>query len=269
MIILTRSFHHLTLAVTALLFFLPSINFLFSAELIALSLAVFVGTFFIYRLSVWVPVISNKIPLLSFYEKPNKSEFILYVIIIFSCCYCLSLDTVILFGAWGFISALYFTNFKFGRIELKGLRSIPLIKTVLLAFMWTVIGYILSLKTGGVTNTHLINIIIRFMIIFLICLGVDLRDIEKDNRVGTTTLATYLGFNTLKLLMLFINSVLLIFLFNYSLASQIDLFISGMLFLILLRIKINQRQRTFTLLLDGTLFLYSLLNFIATYIRFC
>lgn len=264
-----RSFHHLTLAVTALLFFLSSITLPFSTELIALSLAVFIGTFFIYRLSVWVPIISNKIPLLSFFEKPSKSEFILYVILIFSCCYYLTIDTVMLFGAWGFISALYFTNFKFGTIELKGLRSIPLIKTVLLAFMWTVIGYILYLKTVVFTNTHLINFIIRFTIIFLICLGVDLRDIEKDNRVGTTTLATYLGFNTLKTLMLVVNTILLIFLFNYRSANQIDLFISGMLFLILLRIKINQSRQTFTLLLDGTLFLYSLLNFIASYIRFC
>jgi 1,4-dihydroxy-2-naphthoate octaprenyltransferase len=264
-----RSFHHLTLAVTALLFFLSSITLLFSTELIALSLAVFVGTFFIYRLSVWVPVISNKIPLLSFYEKPNKSEFIIYIILILSCCYCLSMDVIILFGGWGFISALYFTNFKFGRIELKGLRSIPLIKTVLLAFMWTIIGNIFSLKNGVLTNTHLINFIIRFTIIFLICLGVDLRDIEKDNRAGTTTLATYLGFKTLKTLMLVANTILLIFLFNYSSANQIDLFISGMLFFILLRIKINQSRQTFTLLLDGTLFIYSFLNFIASYIRFC
>jgi len=264
-----RLFHHLTLAVTALLFFLSSITLFFSIELIALSLAVFVGTYFIYRLSVWVPVISNKIPLLSFYEKPNKNEFILYIILISCCCFYLSIETVILLGGWGLISALYFTNLKIGTIELKGLRSIPLIKTVLLAFMWTAIGYLFSLKSGFNSSILLINFIIRFTIIFLICLGVDLRDIEKDNRAGTITLATYLGFNTLKTLMLLVNTILLIFLFNYSSASQIDLFISGMLFFILLRIKINQSRQTFTLLLDGTLFIYSFLNFIATYIRFC
>lgn len=264
-----RTVHHTLLAVTALLFFLPSITLPFSTELIALSLAVFIGTFFIYRLSVWVPIISNKIPLLSFYEKPSKSEFIFYAILILSCCYYLSIDTVILFGGWGLISVLYFTNFKIGTFDLKGLRSIPLIKTILLAFMWTVIGYIFTLKTGVLSKNILINFIIRFTIIFLICLGVDLRDIEKDNRTGTTTLATYLGFNALKTLMLVVNTILLIFLFNYSSASQIDLFISEMLFLILLRIKINQHQRTFTILLDGTLFLYSFLNFIAYFIRFC
>jgi len=264
-----RSFHHLTLAVTALLFFLSSINLPYSSEIIALSLAVFVGTLFIYRLSVWVPVISNKIPLFSFYEKPNKSKFIIYAILILSCCYYLSLETIILFGGWGFVSVLYFTNFKIGTFELKGLRSIPLIKTLLLAFMWTVIGYIFSMKSGFAYSTQLINFIIRFTIIFLICLGVDLRDIEKDNRAGTTTLATYLGFNKLKTMMLLANVILLLFLFNTTSANQIDLFISGMLFFILLRIKINQRQQTFTLLLDGTLFIYSFLNFIASYIRFC
>ena len=234
-----------------------------------MSFAVFVGTLFIYQLSVWVPVISNKTPFFRFYEAPNKTEFSLYLIIILSCCYYLSLESIVLFGGWGFISVLYFTNLNIGTFELKGLRSIPLIKTLLLAFMWTVIGYIFFLKNGFTSSTQLMNFIIRFIIIFLICLGVDLRDIEKDTVAGTTTLATYLGFNKLKTMMLLANIILLLFLFNNTSANQIDLFISGMLFFILIRIKINQRQKTFTLLLDGTLFIYSFLNFIASYNRFC
>jgi hypothetical protein len=264
-----RSVHHLLLATTALLFFFPSLSDSNSENIIASLLMVFIGTLFIYRLSVWVPIVSNNNPFISFYSKPNVLEFLFYILFFLASSYFISTTTFFILSGWGIVSSMYFTNVKIRNFELKGLRSIPLIKTLLLAFMWTVIGYVFTLKNGQVSAALFSKIGVRFLIIFLICLGVDLRDIEKDKQAATNTLATYFGFNKLKSMMLVCNAGLSAWLYYFSFIGKVDLFISCLLFFILLRLKINHSKQTFTLLLDGTLFLYSLLHFIASYNRFC
>jgi len=263
-----RSFHHLTLAVTALFFFLSSITLSYSSQSIALSLAVFVGTLFIYRLSVWVPVLSWSRRFIDFYFKPSVIELSSFLLVLLSTFYFLKISEIVVLISWGLFSTCYFLNIKLDEFHFKGLRSIPLIKTIHLSLLWTIMGFIFKLPELTSNYSLMCDFIIRFVIIFLICLGVDLRDIAKDEQSSTTTLATHFGFSKLKQLMIFFNSVLICLLLLFPSYSTIELFIASLLLIEIIILKINSRPNTFTLLMDGTLMCYSFLVFIAQHKSF-
>jgi len=262
-----KSFHQLALAVTALLFFLASINISLSAKTIALSVAVFTGTFFIYRLSVWVPVLSWSRRFIDFYSKPNAIELVTLPLIILSTFYFLNFRETTLLISWGLFSTCYFLNIKLGAYHFKGLRSIPLIKTIHLSLLWTIIGFIFK-EEIATNSVHISEFIIRFVILFIICLGVDLRDITKDEKSETRTLATLLGFYKLKQLMLITNLALICFLIQSASDLTLELLIALMLFIGISYLKINSKPITFTILMDGTLMLYSFLAFMTQLTRF-
>ena len=260
-----RLLHHLVLAVTALFFFLSSNKLSLSQEFIALAIAVFIGTLFIYRLSVWVPILSSSSPFIHFYCKPLKLEIAAFFILLVSTFYFLSLYEIILLVCWGLFSTFYFLNIKLGAFHFKGLRSIPLIKTIHLALLWTIIGFIFALPQVAISKVLIFDFSIRFLILFLICLGVDLRDIAKDQETTKdfkiVTLATLFGFHKLKQLMLFVNLTLICLIMLFSPNSMLEVFIASLLFIELILLKINSRTNTFTILMDGTLLLYSFLAF--------
>lgn len=253
-----KSFHHLTLAVTALFFFLSSLNFPFRPETIASSVAVFMGTLFIYRLSTWVPVISSRPPFLNYINPPDKLTFSLFLLLCGIPCFYLSSDIIIKLILWAALSISYFTNVNFNKYHFRGLRSIPVVKTVLLAFMWTIIGFLFKLQQLLIDDNIQAAFVIRFLLIFIICLGVDLRDIEKDKEAHTTTIATLLGFQSLKIALLILTSIIVIYEIIIG-SFTVDLLISTLLLIILSRLKINSSTRSFTILMDGTLMLYSFL----------
>jgi hypothetical protein len=256
--------HHFALAVTALFFFLSSVNFPFTKHILALSLAVLIGTFFIYRLSVWIPVISTS-PSIYFYNKPNNLELVIYLITLPLLFCFLQLEEVVLLSGWGLFSTCYFLNIKSEKIDFRGLRSIPFIKTFHLSLLWTIIGYIFKIQNELFSNTIIYEFTIRFIIIFLICLGVDLRDITKDQEAehghSIVTLATYLGFQKLKQLMLIINLLLICYLALYFPYLTIEILIASLLFFGTLLLKINSTPSAFTSIMDGLLMLYAFLIF--------
>lgn len=258
-----KSVHHLTLAVTALFFFLSSLDLQLTTETIALSIAVFIGTFFIYRLSVWVPVISFSRQFISFYFKPNIFELVSYFFVLLSTCYFLTIRELALLSFWGLFSTCYFLNLKSGAFHFRGLRSIPIIKTIHLSLLWSIIGFIFKMPEVVLERSLLYDFIIRFIILFIICLGVDLRDISKDKDpsegFAISTVATYLGFEKLKLLMLIVTITLICFLLLSSTNLTLELVIASILFIGIISLKINSSPKTFTILMDGTLMLYSFL----------
>jgi hypothetical protein len=262
-----KSFHHIALAVTALLFFLASTNLSLSAKILALSVAVFTGTFFIYRLSVWVPELSWSPRFINFYSKPNVIELASFVLIILSAFYFLNFSEITLLFGWGLFSTCYFLNIKLEAFHFKGLRSVPLIKTIHLSLLWTIIGFLFK-EEIATNSVHISEFIIRFVILFIICLGVDLRDITKDEKSATRTLATLLGYYKLKQLMLITNLTLICFLILKDPTLTLELSISSMLFIGISYLKINSKPITFTILMDGTLMLYSFLAFMAQLTRF-
>jgi hypothetical protein len=254
-----KTLHHFVLAITALFFFIPSTHFLDGNNITALLAAVLIGTFFIYRLSVWVPIMNFKNPYLEFENTPAVYEFVFYSVSILCCYLLLNITTILLFSGWGLLSISYFTNIKIGAFQFKGLRSIPILKTIHLALLWTIIGFLFELNELSF-NLPLIKVIsIRFFIIFLICLGVDLRDIQKDLNAKTVTLATLIGFKNMKAIMLILNLTLIVFLSSNFLENKIEMLIAIILLLCTLYLKPHSKSATFTILLDGTLFLYSFL----------
>jgi hypothetical protein len=262
-----KSLHHLALAVTALFFFLASIKLILSANTLALSVAVFTGTFFIYRLSVWVPVLSWSRRFIDFYSRPKAIELATYLIIILSTFYFLNFRETTLLISWGVFSTCYFLNIKLGAFHFKGLRSIPLIKTIHLSLLWTIIGFLFKQEIAN-NSLQISEFIIRFVILFIICLGVDLRDITKDEKSDTITLATILGFYKLKQLMLITNLTLICSLILIAPDLTLELLIALMLFIGIFILKINSKPITFTIIMDGTLLLYSFLAFMAQLTRF-
>lgn len=262
-----KSVHHLSLSVTALLFFLASINLSLTTKTIALSVAIFTGTFFIYRLSVWVPVISWSRRFIDFYSKPNAIELTTFLIIILSTFCFLNFNEITMLISWGLFSTCYFLNVKLGKFNFKGLRSIPLIKTMHLSLLWTIIGFLFKeeIASNGVVVSEFI---IRFSILFIICLGVDLRDITKDEKSNTKTLATLLGFYKVKQLMLITTLSLICFLILNSPDLTFELLTALILFIGISYLKINSNPNTFTILMDGALMLYSFFAFIAQLTRF-
>ena len=262
-----KSLHHLALAVTALLFFLASINLSLSANTLALSLAVFIGTFFIYRLSVWVPVLSWSRRFIDFYSKPNVIELVAFLIIILSTFYFLNFKDTTMLISWGLFSTCYFLNVKLGAFHFKGLRSIPLIKTIHLSLLWTIIGFVFKQEIAS-NGVQIFDFNIRFFILFIICMGVDLRDITKDEKSDTRTLATLLGFYKLKQLLLITNLTLICFLILKAPDLTLELLIALILFIGISYLKINSKPITFTILMDGTLMLYSFLAFMTQLTRF-
>jgi hypothetical protein len=265
--LLGKSLHHLALAVTALFFFLASINLSLSSNTLALSVAVFTGTFFIYRLSVWVPVLSWSRRFIDFYSRPNAIELATYLIIILSTFYFLNFRETTMLISWGLFSTCYFLNIKLGAFHFKGLRSIPLIKTIHLSLLWTIIGFVFKQEMAG-NSVQIFEFIIRFFILFIICIGVDLRDITKDEKSDTRTLATLLGFYKLKQLMLITNLALICFLILIASDLTLELLIALMLIIGIFILKINNKPITFTILMDGTLLLYSFLAFMVQLTRF-
>jgi hypothetical protein len=264
---LGKSLHHLALSVTALFFFLASIDLSLTTNILSLSVSVFTGTFFIYRLSVWVPVLSWSRRFIDFYSRPNALELATYLIIFLSTFYFLNFRETTLLISWGLFSTCYFLNIKLGSFHFKGLRSIPLIKTIHLSLLWTIIGFLFKEEIAS-NSAIIFEFIIRFFILFIICLGVDLRDITKDEKSYTKTLATHLGFYKLKQLMLITTLTLICFLILNSPVLTLELLIALMLFIGIFILKINSKPITFTILMDGTLMLYSFLAFMAQLIRF-
>jgi 4-hydroxybenzoate polyprenyltransferase len=92
-----------------------------------------------------------------------------------------------------------------------GLRSVFLLKNFLVAGVWT---WITTVMIFPGEPYHPWLIITRFVFIMLITMGLDLRDIESDRKLGVNTLATFLGFQKVKTaLLLLILSTILVFSF--------------------------------------------------------
>ena len=231
-------------------------------------MAVFIGTFFIYRLSVWVPIINANNPSIQFYESPRWLEFGFYLALLIGLTPFINFHKTILLLFWGVLSIFYFTNVQFKNYHFKGLRSIIGIKTLHITLSWTVIGFLFNDISANAALVNWQSIGIRFIIIFLICLGVDVRDIDKDNQASTHTLATYFGLHRMKIGMALLNFALLLYLLSNPTSSAIEIVISCLLLVIILSFKINRSSQSFTILLDGLLFLYALAIAIATSIRF-
>lgn len=153
----------------------------------------------------------------------------------------------------------------FGKLSL---RNIPYLKTFLVALVWTFITVLIPAMESDRKFTYDTIIFIaagRFLLIFSLALLFDIRDIEPDSEAAIQTIPIALGkrpviklVTGLLILFVFIN------LFNPAINGINYQFIAALLFALFLNFlvyshKIRVSPYYYTVFLDGSLFVYSVL----------
>jgi 1,4-dihydroxy-2-naphthoate octaprenyltransferase len=258
------------LAVTAILLS-ASATLQLSGKWPSLKMAFFIGasTFIAYYVAAWKPYLQWRPMQFGFQKAPLKRHFLIYLF---------GLGLLLFFtlpadcrpGAFLItgITFLYFLQWGKDGKHSTGLRSIPLIKNILLAGSWTLMTVWLPnhLVWSTASNYLLVS---RFIYLLAICFGVDLRDITTDRKQDHTTLSVLLGFRTMKycsliLLVIFAAFTMLqpeiTFIQYRGSIQRMTLLISTAIIIAgFLHLKENDRSEKFTILLDGHMFLQGLL----------
>ncbi len=262
--------HHFLLALTALLYTTStSLELYHNKPQWQLLTFVFTSTFLVYRLATNRPIISFQPFKITFQSKNNKRFFFLVFLLVLILFILLPLLTKLIAVFMGVITLLYFLQWNINGKTQSGLRSVPLLKNIVLALVWTSTTIWLSIQNLENINEIYYLFITRFIYILAICLGVDLRDWKIDQVQKTTTLPVLYGFNKIKivaiiLLLLFVTLVFLksqLFELpvrnNYRSLVQIT---SGILSIIcLVSLSEKHSYNRYTIMLDGNMFLQALL----------
>lgn len=193
--------HHLFLGLTAVLMMMETI--VLSNDNIhdpLQFLFVFLSTIVVYQIAlsgIAVPVVPNWI-------SKNKTWRILMVIL-FCILMWIALITFnvieVIFLLSIFLSCLaYFTTVG----NWKGLRSLPVLKSVVLALVWSLVTVVFPLMSTWNTGAHLPLLLQRFLFMLSICIIYNLRDVEMDQAQGITTIASLAGERKTKLISIII-----------------------------------------------------------------
>lgn len=267
--------HHGILAITALLYSWATIYgktnaFLYSA-------LIGFGTYFIYRLAYYQPIFDLRYFKFRLKIKPSKFDLILLLIVSITTISNITFSNILLLSTLGFISGLYFLIIQHPKLMSYGIRKLPFIKNVFLSAMWTIGTMLLPLFFVGNLNFLDTTMISRFVYILIICIAIDLRDINADEKAKTITLPTWIGFKNTKLicfilLTVYFALIMQLNVFDHSCRIQntIELVYYGtgtVLGLSLTYLKPNLERRIYTIILDGCLilqagglFIFSTLN---------
>lgn len=91
------------------------------------------------------------------------------------------------------VSLLYF-------IPITNLRSIPLLKSFIIGFVWSLICVIAPLGIDSITNEKIHFATAQLLFIAALCVLFNIRDVEQDRATGTFTVPVLYGIRTAKLL---------------------------------------------------------------------
>ncbi len=91
------------------------------------------------------------------------------------------------------VSLLYF-------LPVTNLRSIPLLKSFIIGFVWTLICVVAPLGLGAMTNEKIHFATAQLLFITALCVLFNIRDVEQDRSTGTFTVPVLYGIRTAKLL---------------------------------------------------------------------
>lgn len=258
------------LAITAAAYVTSAMRQLSTANLdLALICLIGVGTFLVYRLSIWQPVYNSVERKIYLQKNPSKTELIALGTGIIIPSFFINLNTLIFAGGIGLISTLYFFRLTLKNKTIGGLRIIPAFKNIFLAAAWsfsTVFIPYLFVKTSVCIEYLFLS---RFLFILAVCFGVDMRDVQRDKKSGTKTLAVLIGYNQTKFIAIILSGIFV----TLTLAVQqihllplrnefehYSLIFTGLLLIgILIYLKPTHKTSTYTILLDGCMFLQALL----------
>ena len=262
--------HHWILAITAAAYVSSAMLQLPPGKIdIALSWLIGAGTFLVYRLSVWQPVFNTVERRIFLQKKPSNIELFLLAISLLLPFYFIDLKTLLFAVFTGLISTLYYFRLTLKNKALGGLRIIPAFKNIFLAASWSFSTVYIPYLFAQASTPLMYLFLSRFIFILAVCFGVDMRDVQRDKNSGTKTLAVLIGFNQTKFIAIILSTV---FIALTLIAKQVQLLplrsnfehyaliSTGLLLIgILFYLKPTHKTSTYTLLLDGCMFLQALL----------
>lgn len=262
--------HHFVLAITAV-FLTASASIQLTGKWPTFSMSLFIGatTFLTYNVAAWNPFFQWNPFKVGFQKPPALWYFLLLIILVVFPVMKLPDGSVRIALYISIATFLYFLRWgKQGRLN-SGLRSIPLVKNILLAGTWALMTVWFPNHNVGITTPLNYLLAGRFIYILAICFGVDLRDIHIDKIQSHTTLPVLLGYRTMKvfaLILLLVFAVIIIlqpatvlipFRNNLQRAALLISTVIGMG--CLLYLKENDRPEKYTILLDGHMLFQSVL----------
>ena len=151
----------------------------------------------------------------------------------------------------------YFVEYK----NWKGLRSLPIVKSIWLAFVWTITTVVIPLNDNLNADVRML-ITERFLFILPLCIIYNLRDNASDSVNGIHTITRVIGAGRTKklsLLLLAINAYLIFihhYIFPVSVALTISLAITAVIIIIA---KEDGHQLFYTFAVDASMILQSVL----------
>ena len=261
-------FHHIMLALTAIFYAASTSLQLFNHwPSVPLILFLGAGTILAYRIATWRPLISLFPFQFGFQSGYNKIIFYVLLLIVLVSLVQLPKNSVIGTLIMGTLTALYFSQWKSKEKLQSGLRSVPLIKNILLASIWAAATVWFPSHEKGFATGELYLFMSRFIYILAICFAVDLRDLENDRSQKTNTLPVIYGYNKIKSLCIILLLIFIALTFFRSSFVRVPyrnsyeeyvLISSAVLTIVcLLSLKKNDSYNYYTLLLDGNMFLQS------------
>lgn len=263
-----RIIHHCLLALTAVFYASTTSLQLFNTWP-SWQLLLFLGsaTLLAYRIAHWKPVITRVPFQIKLQGKHNKFVLSFLVLIVLFTSIQLPITAIIGALMMGLFSGLYFSQWNIhGKLK-SGLRSIPLIKNMLLAFVWAATTVWFPAHQSGNAGGEMYLFTSRFIYILAICFAVDLRDLETDRIQKTKTLPVIYGYQKIKILCVIL---LLLFLaltimrsafveipFRTAYNDKVLIGSSIISILSLFFLKEKDTYNRYTILMDGNMFLQS------------
>jgi 4-hydroxybenzoate polyprenyltransferase len=262
--------HHWILAITAAAYVTSAMHQLPPGNIdLALAWLIGAGTFLVYRLSIWQPVFNTVERRIYLQKSPSKLELFLIAFSLILPSFLIDLKILLFAGLTGLISTFYYFRLTLKNKAIGGLRIIPAFKNIFLAASWSFSTVYIPYLFVQASSPVLFLFLSRFIFILAVCFGVDMRDVQRDKKSGTKTLAVLLGFNQTKFIAIILSAVFIALTLS---AKQIQLLplrsdfehysliFTGLLLIgILFYLKPSHKTSTYTLLLDGCMFLQALL----------
>lgn len=245
---------------------------------IALPVAgfIFLATFFIYNLSsvYYVLVLPNKKGKKAdhWVEMHKRAIAIVSLISITAATwvyiyYKLHINFWVVFHL-ALISVWYTIPIGFKSFKVKPLRSIPLLKVFLIAYVWAVVTVLFPLLNSGSANWDMqmtLLLLRRFLFILALALLFDIRDYAYDKHRKTLTIPGLLGVNNTKILslgLLLLYSVLVVL--HEQGTVQVALLAGASIAALVVGFADERRPRVYyALLADGAMLLHAGLVYLA------
>ncbi len=168
--------------------------------------------------------------------------------------------TIIYILHLGLISTLYNVPEKAYKKSLFPLRSIPLLKVFLIAYVWASVSAILPIidLDKSLNLQNVLVFLMQFLFIFSITLPFDIRDFRTDYKKRIITTPHVIGIKATKTLAL-LSLVAFNLLFIHITGSWIILYLTLIAGSLIVFSNPARKDHYFTFFMDGTIIIYFIL----------